>query len=192
MTNTETRACQEFVTGSIAELRELQPAKVVVASAADIQVQHGDRQFMRDDGTAIASETERLAAWASALEATLAQLPTEKTDLLVVRPVPRLGGAGAAPDASRLSYGRTFAGAVFVSREFALPERDAIAAAQDHASSQAGATAVDLFTSICTEERCETSRSGDPVYRDQMHLPVAESERLTGRWLSILEKSESS
>jgi peptidoglycan/LPS O-acetylase OafA/YrhL len=181
--------CREFVTGSISALTDLQPDVVVLASAADLHIHHGDRQFLTDSGRITETEAERLAAWVPAIESTLVQLRTIETSVVLVNPVPRPGNAGGAPDASWLASGRGFIGASPVSREAAQSRRADVVTLQTQAADRADATAVDFFDTICTAETCEVWRDGNPVYRDRSHISVAESEGLAERWRSILLKA---
>lgn len=182
----EQEDCLNFVDGSLKALVELKPDIVVLATSSDRYTGGESDWFTMTDGNIAETLDQRLAVWRAALEVTLDELSLADLDVIIVHPVPRLISDGRSPDASWVAAGRGYLGSQPEARELVRSDRASAVEIEKEVTSAYGARTVDFFDLICTQPTCEVTRDSSPVYRDETHISVAESERLTSQWLLIL------
>lgn len=178
--DTEPGSCNRFVSETISDLIERDPALVVVASASDLWIENSSDYSMRNPGddTGLASSADRAAAWSEGLARVIEPLSDAGIPVLLVHPVPRLPLGWKPYEAPPLRLlGPPDKLASSSDRAKALEFREAALQAEQ-AAAQDIATTLDLFDQLCPQVRCESRGDDIWLYRDGGHISVEASERL--------------
>lgn len=177
----ENASCRNFVDRIRADLLEMKPQVVVIASASDGYINADTSTFRAIDGSqSFSTIEEKATAWERGLTELISELRSAGIDVVIVHPIPKFPDWNVREMAPLRLLGPTEWANTAIPRTEALASRAAAVDAEAAAAAASGARTVDVFDALCPGSECSPFDGRTWLYHDGGHISVGASRMLTG------------